>query len=71
MYMSHVNKVQPIPVKMICIAAIRDIELYRLHSVAEKSPYSDQLAIRKTQLDSVAAASHVCTILHTFANLPF
>ena len=28
-------------------------------------------AIRKTLLNSVAAANHVCTILHTVANLPF
>jgi hypothetical protein len=27
--------------------------------------------IRKTQLNSVVAANHVCTILHTVANLPF
>jgi hypothetical protein len=39
--------------------------------VAEKSPYTNQLSIRKTQLNSVAAANHVCTILHTVANLPF
>jgi hypothetical protein len=39
--------------------------------VAEKSPYTDQLAIRKTQLNSAAAANHVCTILHNVANLPF
>ena len=28
-------------------------------------------AIRKTLLNSVAAANHLCTILHTVANLPF
>jgi hypothetical protein len=39
--------------------------------MAEKSPYTDQLAIRKTQLNSVAAANHVYTILHIVANLPF
>jgi hypothetical protein len=28
-------------------------------------------AIKKTQLNSVAAANHVCNMLHTVANLPF
>jgi hypothetical protein len=42
-----------------------------IYRVAEKSPYTDQLVIRKTQLNSVAAANHMCTILHTVANLPF
>jgi hypothetical protein len=42
-----------------------------MYRMAVKWPYTDQLAISKTQLNSVAAANHVCTILHTVANLPF
>jgi hypothetical protein len=63
---SHV----PIIRRINCINTTSGI-CHSVYRVAEKSPYTDQLAIKKTQINSVAAANHVCTILHTVANLPF
>jgi len=44
------------------------------HTLATKRSSIEKLlvsAIRKTQLNSVAVANHVCTVLHTVAKLPF
>jgi transcription-repair coupling factor (superfamily II helicase) len=44
---------------------------FPLGSVKDRSRNGRKTAIRKTQLNSVAATNHLCTILDTVAKLPF